>query len=233
LACLVFWGFLAETGLTGVLHRSDWCGAFLWKLPSFTSRDRSDRWCSPVWPVLVSGLEVWCSAAFSGQKGCVLVLRSSGTLVATWAWPTWVVSRRRVLEAVFTLLKFPSPSRRIFIGSHSLPPLWFAVSVLQGEFWWQHSLCYGCNNCKLDDRCTNETYDWVSVQRGYFVQQWSGAHVNSHVVVHRLWCTCRWAHDACAYEHMVHLPCCIVRNAHVYGIWCSWCLLEWLVYPCS
>jgi hypothetical protein len=36
-----------------------------------------------------------------------------------------------VLEAVFILLEFPSPSRRIFIGSHSLPPLWFAVSVLQ------------------------------------------------------------------------------------------------------
>jgi ribonuclease HI len=35
-----------------------------------------------------------------------------------------------VLEAVFVLLEFPSPSRRIFIGSHSLPPLWFAVSVL-------------------------------------------------------------------------------------------------------
>jgi hypothetical protein len=36
-----------------------------------------------------------------------------------------------VLEAVFILLEFPSPSRRIFIGSHSLPPLWFAVPVLQ------------------------------------------------------------------------------------------------------
>jgi hypothetical protein len=36
-----------------------------------------------------------------------------------------------VLEAVFILLEFPSPSRRIFIGSHSLPPLWFVVSVLQ------------------------------------------------------------------------------------------------------
>jgi hypothetical protein len=32
------------------------------------------------------------------------------------------VSRRRVLEAVFVLLEFSSPSRRIFIGSHSLPP---------------------------------------------------------------------------------------------------------------
>jgi hypothetical protein len=52
----------------------------------------------------------------------VLVPRSSGTPVATWAWPTWVVSRRRVLEAVFVLLEFSSPSRRIFIGSHSLPP---------------------------------------------------------------------------------------------------------------
>jgi hypothetical protein len=27
-----------------------------------------------------------------------------------------------VLEAVFVLLEFSSPSRRIFIGSHSLPP---------------------------------------------------------------------------------------------------------------
>jgi hypothetical protein len=37
-----------------------------------------------------------------------------------------------VLEVVFILLEFPSPSRRFFIGSHSLPPsLWFAVSVLQ------------------------------------------------------------------------------------------------------
>jgi hypothetical protein len=58
-----------------------------------------------------------------GSESCVLVPRSSGTPVATWAWPTWVVSRRRVLEAMFILLEFPSPSRRIFIGSHSLPPL--------------------------------------------------------------------------------------------------------------
>jgi hypothetical protein len=34
---------------------------------------------------------------------CVLVPRSSGTLVATWAWPTWVVSRRCVLEDMFIL----------------------------------------------------------------------------------------------------------------------------------
>jgi hypothetical protein len=39
-----------------------------------------------------------------------------------------------VLEAAFILLEFSSPSRRIFIGSHSLPPpLWFAVSVLHLE----------------------------------------------------------------------------------------------------
>jgi hypothetical protein len=48
LACLVFWGFQADTGLTGVLHRSDRCGSFMWKSPSFTSKDRSDWWCSPV-----------------------------------------------------------------------------------------------------------------------------------------------------------------------------------------
>jgi hypothetical protein len=36
-----------------------------------------------------------------------------------------------VLEAGFILLEFPSPSRRIFIGSHSLPPIWFAESVLR------------------------------------------------------------------------------------------------------
>jgi hypothetical protein len=48
LACLVLWGFLAVTGLTGVSHRPNRRGATLWKSPSFTSRDRSDRWCSPV-----------------------------------------------------------------------------------------------------------------------------------------------------------------------------------------
>jgi hypothetical protein len=64
-----------------------------------------------------------------GSEGCVLVPRSSGTPVATWAWTIWVVSRRRVLEAVFILLELSSPSRRIFIGSHSLP-------VLSGSSYW-------------------------------------------------------------------------------------------------
>jgi hypothetical protein len=40
-----------------------------------------------------------------------------------------------VLEVEFILLEFLSPSRRIFIGSHSLPSLRFAISVLQ---WPQH-----------------------------------------------------------------------------------------------
>jgi hypothetical protein len=36
-----------------------------------------------------------------------------------------------VLEVVFILLEPLSLLRRIFIGSHSLPPLWVAVSILQ------------------------------------------------------------------------------------------------------
>jgi hypothetical protein len=94
----------AGTGLTGSAHQSDRC----WSVDS--------RFGVPL---------------RSQVEGCVLVPRSSGTPVATWAWPTWVVSEICVLEAVFILLEFPSPSRRIFTGSHSLPPLWFAVSVLQ------------------------------------------------------------------------------------------------------
>jgi hypothetical protein len=47
LVCLVFWGFLAWTGLTDEFHRPDRCRAVLWKSPGFTSRDRPDRWCSP------------------------------------------------------------------------------------------------------------------------------------------------------------------------------------------
>jgi hypothetical protein len=85
----------AGTGLTGGAHRSDRC----WSVDS--------RFGVPL---------------RSRSEGCVLVSRSSGTSVDTWAWPIWVVSRRRVLEAVFILLEFPSPSRRIFIVSHSLPP---------------------------------------------------------------------------------------------------------------
>jgi hypothetical protein len=86
----------ARTGLTGGAHRSDRC----WSVDSRFAVSLRSR----------------------VGRVCVLVPRSSGTPVATWAWPTWVVSRRRVLEAVFILLEFLSRSRRIFIGSHSLPP---------------------------------------------------------------------------------------------------------------
>jgi hypothetical protein len=34
----------------------------------FHSRDQSDPWCSPVWPVVSSGLELWCFTAFSGRE---------------------------------------------------------------------------------------------------------------------------------------------------------------------
>jgi hypothetical protein len=96
------------TGSVGAGHRSDRCST-------------GSKSCKFPLCVLVS----------FGSEGCVLVPRFSSTPVAAWTWPTWVVSRRRVFEAVFVLLEFPSPSRRFFIGSHSLPPLWFAVSVLQ------------------------------------------------------------------------------------------------------
>jgi hypothetical protein len=84
------------TGLTGGAHRSDRC----WSVDS--------RFGVPLRSRV--------------GRVCVLVPRSSGTPVATWPWPIWVVSRRRVLEAEFILLELSSPSRRFFIGSHSLPP---------------------------------------------------------------------------------------------------------------
>jgi hypothetical protein len=95
----------AATGLTGTVHRSDWC-------------HRSDRCSTGSKPCKFP----MCVLVCCSSEGCVLIPRSSGTPVATWAWPTWVVSRRRVLEDVFVLLESPSPLRRIFIGSHSLPP---------------------------------------------------------------------------------------------------------------
>jgi hypothetical protein len=54
---------------------------------------------------------------------------TSSTLVATWFWQTEGRSAECVILGVrpseFILLEFQSPSRRIFIGSHSLPPpLW-------------------------------------------------------------------------------------------------------------
>jgi hypothetical protein len=117
------------------LGRPIWCfGAF---------------WLRPVWPVCYTGLtdvEPFCGSrqvspvgtgltgggqwtrglvfrCVLGSWGWKLVPRFSSTPVATWTWPTWVVSRGRVLEIAFILLEPSSPSRIIFIGSHSLPPL--------------------------------------------------------------------------------------------------------------
>jgi hypothetical protein len=93
-----------------------------------------------------------------GSEGCVLVPRSSGTPVATWTWPTWVVSRRRVLDALFILLEFLSPSRRIFIGSHSLPP---SLVRRIGPSW--RGCCFvcclsSCCNCCLGIVCLGSSY---------------------------------------------------------------------------
>jgi hypothetical protein len=91
----------------------------------------------PVGPVVLTGLTgvgQWTRGlvfrCVLRSEGCVLVPRFSGTSVATWAWPTWVVSCRRVLEAVFISLEFPSHSTRIFIGSHSLPPSGPSLTLL-------------------------------------------------------------------------------------------------------
>jgi hypothetical protein len=61
------------------------------------------RRCPPVWSAQVIGLTGAAQAASRasfrcvcwcvfGSEGCLLVPRSSGTPVATWTWPTWVVS---------------------------------------------------------------------------------------------------------------------------------------------
>jgi hypothetical protein len=101
------------TGLTGV-------GAVLWKFPGFTSRTgltggahRPDR-CKLV------RLKV-CVPVRSRVREVGCCPRTSSTPVAMWSWKIWVVSRRRVLEAVFILSEPLSPLRRIFISSHSLP----------------------------------------------------------------------------------------------------------------
>jgi hypothetical protein len=57
----------------------------------------------------------------------VFVPRTSSTPMATWFWQTEGRSADRVILGVrpseFILSEVQSPSRRIFIGSHSLPPL--------------------------------------------------------------------------------------------------------------
>jgi hypothetical protein len=114
--------------LSGI-DRSDRCVAPAWPVWSHLVEVAKFHLQGLVWPVVLTGLTgvgqwTWglVFRCVLGLEGCVLVPRSSGTPVAMWAWPIWVVSRRRVLEAVFILLEFPSPSRRIFIGCHSLTP---------------------------------------------------------------------------------------------------------------
>jgi hypothetical protein len=56
----------------------------------------------------------------------VFAPRTSSTPMATWFWQTEGRSAERVILGVrpseFILLEFQYPLRRIFIGSHSLPP---------------------------------------------------------------------------------------------------------------
>jgi hypothetical protein len=66
----------------------------------------------------------------------VFVPRTSSTPVATWFWQTKGRSAERVILGVrpseFIWSEFQSPSKRFFIGSHSLvPPSLVAQSVLQ------------------------------------------------------------------------------------------------------
>jgi hypothetical protein len=60
-------------------------------LPGCSSRDRSNRYCSPFRPLQSSGARVACSAAFSSRCRWLLVPRTSSTSLVAWSWPTWVV----------------------------------------------------------------------------------------------------------------------------------------------
>jgi hypothetical protein len=124
LACLVFWSFLAETGLTGVLHRPDRCGATLWKLPSSTSRDRSD-WCWSVdsrfgVPLRSRVCEVgsWFlgSVALQWLRG----LGQFGYWVGDMCW-----------KPCSSCWSLPLLQEEFLSAPIHSPPLWFAVSVLQ------------------------------------------------------------------------------------------------------
>jgi hypothetical protein len=94
---------------------------------------RSNR---PLWTAGFRGVSVVVGA-------CVVRLlvefapRTSSTPVATWCWQTEGRSAERVILGVrpseFILSEFQSPSRRIFIGSHSLPPLWSPNRSFKGQ----------------------------------------------------------------------------------------------------
>jgi hypothetical protein len=89
-------GFRAVTGLTGVEPLSESCLVSPVGTDLTGGAHRSDR----CWPV---DSRFGVSLRSRVERVCVLVPRSSGTPVATWACPTWVVSQRCVLEAVFIL----------------------------------------------------------------------------------------------------------------------------------
>jgi hypothetical protein len=71
----------------------------------------------------------------------VFVPRTSSTPVATWFWQTEGSSAECVILGVrpseFILLEFSSPSRRIFIGSHSLPSPPLSGSPYRSFKWYQ------------------------------------------------------------------------------------------------
>jgi hypothetical protein len=96
-------------------------------------------------PYTQSNRPLWtaCSQVVSAVVGAkelsllvVFVPRTSSTPVAAWFWPTVGRSVERVILGVrpseFILLESQSPSRRIFIGSHSLPPLWSPNQSFRG-----------------------------------------------------------------------------------------------------
>jgi hypothetical protein len=84
------------TGLTGVEPLSESCPVLPGGTGLTSGAHRSDR----CWSV---DSRFGVPLRSQVDRVCVLVPRSSGTPVATWAWPTWLVSRRSVLEAVFIL----------------------------------------------------------------------------------------------------------------------------------
>jgi hypothetical protein len=108
-------------GLTGSFYRSDLCHR------SDGAGHRCDR-CSTGSKMCKFPL---CVLGCFGSEGYLLVPRSSGTPVATWAWPTWAVSRRRVgsrvrlvgvfisFEKNFYRLPFTPPSLVRRIGPSS------------------------------------------------------------------------------------------------------------------
>jgi hypothetical protein len=112
----------SSVGLFSVLGFSSWdrCVASVWPVWSFSVEVSKFHQQGSVWPVVLTGLTVvgqWTRGlvfrCVLASEGSVLVPRSSGT---------WVVSRRRVLEAVFILLEFPL-LREEFLSAPILSPL--------------------------------------------------------------------------------------------------------------